>query len=331
MSTTLISARTATSTTTNGPVTTSPTTTPATTGTAIRRTPAAQARPTTPTAPAQSGARPASGRIGGAIVVDLSGLGAAVTDPEADLPVDTADLPRLARHAHAARQTGLTEVALSPAFHLRSDAPWRTDAGSDARRTGERLTDAGVDVLLPGGTDAHGAGSVPAGAGLTADSARHAAATRASASRARTAGVTRAPAGTRVRPAPYVNAVDEGLAAGRAGGTVVVRAVHHERVREFVAAVRRGAAEAGAEVRVLVELHVAIADRRERALARTELVADIAAVEQRDLPWTGSAAIIGSPEDVLAEARGFADLADGLVLVPISVPADLTAILTHLA
>ncbi|MGC5626655.1 hypothetical protein ACPYO6_00225 [Georgenia sp. Z1344] len=323
MSISLTSARPATTSTT-GPTTTirrSPATAPST------GTPAARTTTTTgagaPTTPDPRRAAEGSSRIGGAVVVDLSGLGAAVSDPEADLPVDTADLPRLARHAHAARQAGIAEVALSPAFHLRSDAPWRTDAGSDARRTGERLTDAGVDVLLPGAA-APTAGGPTAGAGLTADSAR-----RASASRARTAGAATT-VGARVRTAPYVDSVAECEAAGRLGGTVIVRAVHHERVAEFVAAVRRGAAEAGADVRVLVELHVAIAETRERALARTELVADIAAVEQRELPWSGSAAVIGSAEDVLAEARSFAALADGLVLVPISVPADLTAILTEL-
>jgi alkanesulfonate monooxygenase SsuD/methylene tetrahydromethanopterin reductase-like flavin-dependent oxidoreductase (luciferase family) len=71
---------------------------------------------------------------------------------------------------------------------------------------------------------------------------------------------------------------------------------------------------------------VAIAETRERALARTELVADIASVENRDLPWTGSAAVIGSVEDVVEEAKAFGALGDGLLIVPISVPADLTAV-----
>ncbi|MGO1173615.1 MAG: hypothetical protein ACTHXO_07675 [Actinomycetaceae bacterium] len=284
--------------------------------------PRTEARPAAPTTGTRTAPRTGeTRRIGGAIVLDLSGLGAVVSDPDADLPVDSADLPRLARQAHAARAAGVTEVALSPSFHLRSDAPWRSEAGADARRTGERLTDAGVDVLLPGCSVGQ---RLPSAAGATASAAR-----RAAGSRARTAGVAPT-AGSHLRTAEYVDSAEEGLEAGRLGGTVVVRAIHHERVSEFVAAVRAGAREAGTEVRVLVELHVAIAETRERALARSELVADIAAVEKRDLPWQGAAAVIGSVEDVLAEARSFAELADGLVLVPISVPADLTAILTEL-
>jgi hypothetical protein len=253
------------------------------------------------------------------VVVDLSGLGAAASDPEADLPVDSADLPRLARHAHAFKSVGVTEVALSTEFHLRSDARWRTDSVHDATRTGERLTDAGVNVLLPGAPTPE-----PTLGGFVTASAARRPATR-SAGRTRTAGGT-ATAATRTRVATYVNSVAEGEAAGRAGGTAIVRATHTARIQEFVAAVRRGAQAAGADTRVLVEVHVAIAETRERALARTELVADIASVENRDLPWTGSAAVIGSVEDVVEEAKAFGALGDGLLIVPISVPADLTAV-----
>src|SRR5699024_489044 len=200
------------------------------------------------------------------VVVDLSGLGAAASGPGAGLPVDSAALPRLARHAHAFRGVGVTEVALSAEFHLRSDARWRTDSVHDATRTGERLTDAGVNVLLPGAPTPE----PTLGSFGTASAARRPA--RRTPGRARTAGGTST--ATRTRVATYVNSVAAGEAAGRAGGTAVVRATHTARIEEFVAAVRRGAAAAGAQTRVLVEVHVAIAETRERALARTELVAD---------------------------------------------------------
>ncbi|MPV36200.1 hypothetical protein GB881_03915 [Georgenia subflava] len=96
--------------------------------------------------------------------------------------------------------------------------------------------------------------------------------------------------------------------------------------RELRFAVRAAARAAGRDVRVLVDLHTVVSADRASAEERAGLVADIAGPTA---PWAGALRAVGTTTDVadLIQSWLTAGAADGFVIVPGSVPADIAALL----
>lgn len=278
--------------------------------------------------------------------LDLTGLGVNPSSDgfSADLPVEKADLARLASYTRTAHQNGVSFVSLGEQFRLRSDRAVRRDSWLDpvvaARRISPHAGAAGLVTSVPAsGADL----SLVAGelaqithtngtwAGLQL--AHHGGDTDAL---ARTlTGVTRSLAGTRARaakvPAPRVvvpvGTDSEVELAGAHADVVRIRETDLEWARELRYAVRAAARAAGREnVRVLVDLHTVISADRDSAEARAELVAAIAGDAA---PWQGALTAHGTATDVadLIQTWIQAGAADGFVVLPGSLPADVVGLL----
>ena len=116
------------------------------------------------------------------------------------------------------------------------------------------------------------------------------------------------------------------VAAGYAD-VVRIREQDLEWARELRYAVRGAARAAGRpDVRVLVDLHTVISADRAAAEERAGLVADIAGP---DASWAGALEAVGTVDDVVATIERWlsAGAADGFVILPGSVPADVAALL----
>ncbi|UNX53804.1 hypothetical protein MF406_12545 [Georgenia sp. TF02-10] len=278
------------------------------------------------------------------VALDLTGLGARTHDPSGDLPVEKADLARLASYTRAAHDAGVDFVALGDRFRLRSDHAVRPEGWRDpvlaARRIGPHAGTAGIVPAVPlrrGDLTAVAdeLAQVPhngswAGVQLGAPGAGRdalAAALRAvtSARDRRTGG--RAPAPRVVLP---VSTAEEVELAGEFGDVVRIREHDLEWARELRYAVRAAARTAGRpEVRVLVDLHTVISTDRAAARERAGLVADIAG---DDAPWAGALSAVGTVQDAADTVQTWltAGAADGFVVLPGSLPADVLALLRGL-
>lgn len=275
-----------------------------------------------------------------AIGLDLSALGVAdqIGDVHADLPVASADLPRLAAYARAARRGGVSFVALDDSFRLRTDAPRRPDAWLDPVLAARKIAGStGSARLVPSvelGRADHAVGSslakISAAAGTWAG--LQVAATTAGAADLREAvgGVVRSASSGRGGRKPRVfvplrSEADLPLAGG-VGDVVRLRETDLAWARELRYAVRSTAHAEGRNVRVLVDLHTVISEDVESARARADLLADIAGDEPA---WEGALRSVGTAQDAAALIARWleAGAADGFVIVPGSIPADVVALL----
>ncbi|MEE6272519.1 hypothetical protein V2J56_04050 [Georgenia sp. MJ206] len=278
--------------------------------------------------------------------LDLTGLGA---DPGSsslgvDLPVEKANLARLASYTRAAHEGGVAFVALDEQFRLRSDRAVRRDAWLDpvvaARRISPHARSAGLVSSVPlrqadpgalAGELAQMAGPAGTWAGLqvSAGTARADAVADVLDHVSRSLGRTRTGSRPVARPrvvVPLRSEVDIEL-AGSVADVVRVRERDLSWARELRYAVRATSRAAGrGDVSVLVDLHTVISADRGAAEARAGLVADIAGEHPS---WAGALEAVGTAEDVVETMERWitAGAADGFVILPGSVPADVAALL----
>lgn len=280
--------------------------------------------------PARS-SRPGTASLG----LDLTGLGVRETGPLfADLPVAKADLGRLASYTRAAHGSGIDFVALGAGFRARSDEAVRPDAWLDPVVVARRLrphAGAGLVASVP----------VPADVRSVAGELAEARSAAGAWTGLQLSADTDAVAGTveeihgafaaarAAQPRVVVAAESEAALEAAAGLADVVRVRETDLAwaREVRYAARAAARAAGREdVRVLVDLRVVVAPDRTSAEARAELVADI---DGPDAHWAGALAAVGTAADVadLVQTWVAAGAADGFVVLPGSVPADIRALL----
>lgn len=274
--------------------------------------------------------------------LDLTGLGVSEASGgfSADLPVETADLARLASFTKAAHDGGVDFVTLGERFRLRSDRAVRANSWLDpvvaARRITPHAGAAGLIATLPAGcadlslvagelAQAHAVNGTWTGVQLGdprgGDALAH---TLEGVSRAFAARAGRR--GQAPQVVVPVSTDSEVEPAGSFADVVRIRETDVEWARELRYGVRAAARAAGREVRVLVDLHTVISGDRATAEARAALVGDIAGP---DAPWSGALSAVGTVDDVadLAQSWLRAGAADGFVVLPGSLPADVVALL----
>src|SRR5690554_3329391 len=278
------------------------------------------------------------------IALDLSGLGAPAHDREAaaGLPAEQANLVRLASYARAAHKGGVSFVTLGEDFRLRADAAPRANAWLDPVIAARRISpSAGGTGLVP---------TVQLGRADSAVAAELAQFNRKSGSWAglQVARGERAPvaalpqlgdlleelvrsteARSSQRPTVVVPLEEEAdlAAAGELADVVRLREADLSWARELRFAVRSAARAAGrGPVRVLVDLRTVIASDYESARARADLLTDIAG---DDAGWAGALEAVGTVGDVVATIERWveAGAADGFVVLPGSIPADVQRLL----
>jgi len=277
------------------------------------------------------------------IALDLSGLGAPAHDRDAaaGLPAEQANLVRLASYARAAHKNGVSFVTLGENFRLRADVTPRPSAWLDSVVAARRISpSAGGTGLVP---------SVQLGRADGAVAAELAQFNRKSGSWAglqvaRDASqVTAVPqlgdlleelirttaARSRQRPAVVLPLAQEAElpAAAELADVVRLREADLAWARELRYAVRSAARAAGRPpVRVLVDLRTVIAADLDSARARADLLTDMAG---GDDDWAGALEAVGTVGDVVTTIEKWleAGAADGFVVLPGSIPADVTRLL----
>lgn len=274
------------------------------------------------------------------IALDLSALGVEVFDfddaASEDFPVETLNFPRLAGMAKAAAQAGLDAVCLGPTFRTRSDLHVR-DGRLDAVTAAERLaasTDGRIIAAVP--ADAYHVGAALDRFRVSADSLPDAegrifglelwigpstdmAPLAEQLRTARRAGVTV----TAVMTGATALAIDQVLLA-ESVDVVRLRETDPHRGREVRYAVRSAARRAGTDVRVLVDLFFVVSGCAQDADTRAELIAEIGA----DRHAAGAARAQGTVHDVADAIESWVanGAADGFVLIPGSLPTDLSSL-----
>src|SRR5690625_4082385 len=281
------------------------------------------------------------------LALDLSGLGAPAHDRDfaAGLPAEQANLVRLAAYARAAHKGGVSFVTLGEDFRLRADAAPRANAWLDPVIAARRISpSAGGTGLVP---------SIQLGRADAAVAAELAQFNRKSGSWAGlqvsrnevTRGAPRVTALPQLgdlleelvrttsarssrRPAVVLPLEQEAelSAAGEFADVVRLREADLPWARELRYAARNAARAAGREVRVLVDLRTVIAADYESARARADLLTDLAG---GDDAWAGALEAVGTVGDVVATIERWleAGAADGFVVLPGSIPADVTRLL----
>ncbi|WP_341358536.1 hypothetical protein V5H98_12155 [Georgenia sp. M64] len=263
------------------------------------------------------------------VALDLTALGVTADDDlGADLPVAKADLARLASYTRAAHEAGVDFVALGEGFRLRTDRVLRPESWLDpvvaARRIGPHAGPGGLVAAVPAGADLRPVAAELAQVGLVG-TAWAGVQTRAGAPAARLAGEERPARGTGTRVVVEVRDERDVETAGSFADVVRIREQDAAWARELRFAVRAAARAAGrGDIPVLVDLHAVVSTQRSAAVERAALVADIAG----GAPWTGALAGVGTVSDVAdtIEAWVTGGSADGVVVVPGSVPADVAAL-----
>lgn len=275
------------------------------------------------------------------IALDLSGLGAPAHDRDfaAGLPAEQANLVRLAAYARAAHKGGVSFVTLGEDFRLRADASPRANAWLDPVIAARRISpSAGGTGLVP---------SVQLGRADSAVAAELAQFNRKSGSwpglqvsRDRGGDVTALPElgdlleelirttaeRSSQRPAVVLPFEEESElpAAAELADVVRLRESDLAWARELRYAVRSAARAAGRRpVKVLVDLRTVIAADYESARARADLLTDMAG---GDADWAGALEAVGTVGDVVATMEKWleAGAADGFVVLPGSIPADVS-------
>src|SRR5690606_5034361 len=275
------------------------------------------------------------------IALDLSGLGAPAHDRDfaAGLPAEQANLVRLAAYARAAHKGGVSFVTLGEDFRLRADASPRANAWLDPVIAARRISpSAGGTGLVP---------SVQLGRADSAVAAELAQFNRKSGSWAGVQ-VSRGERDTQVSALPQLGDLLEELirttearssqrptvvlpleqeaerpAAAALADVVRLREAHLAWARELRSAVRSAARAAGRRpVRVLVDLRTVIAADYESARARHDLLTDLAG---GTASWEGALEAVGTVGDVVTTIEKWieAGAADGFVILPGSIPADV--------
>ncbi|MEE6282449.1 hypothetical protein [Georgenia sunbinii] len=287
------------------------------------------------------------------IALDLSALGAPSADPDfaSGLPAEHANLVRLAAYARAAHQGGVSFVSLGDGFRLRSDAAPRANSWLDPIVAARRISpSAGGTGLVPtvqlGRADSAVAAELSqfnrktgAWAGLEVTGRRGAATADAagipslgdhlehlvrSASRGRRGGSASADLPTVVVPLADESDLD---VAGEFADVVRLRETDLAWARELRYAVRSAARAAGRPpVKVLVDLRAVISADYQAARVRADLLTDIAG---GDHGWAGALEAVGTVGDVVTTIEKWleAGAADGFVVLPGSVPADVAGLL----
>ncbi|SRR5690625_32498 len=275
------------------------------------------------------------------IALDLSGLGAPERDRDVatGLPAEQANLVRLAAYARAAHKGGVSFVTLGERFRLRSEAVPRPNAWLDPVVAARRISpSAGGTGLVP---------SVQLGRADTAIAAELAQFNRKSGSwpglqvnRGHGRGVTALPElgdlledlirttaeRSSQRPAVVLPFEEEAElpAAAELADVVRLRESDLAWARELRYAVRSAARAAGRRpVKVLVDLRTVIAADYESARTRADLLTDIAG---GDGAWAGALEAVGTVGDVVTTMEKWleAGAADGFVVLPGSIPADVS-------
>jgi hypothetical protein len=271
--------------------------------------------------------------------LDLTGLGVAASDGlTADLPVEKANLAKLASYTRAAHQGGVGFVSLGEQFRLRSDRRVRHDDWLDPVVAARRISPHAAAGLVP---------TVPLRGDLSLVAGELAQISRTNGAWAglqlshehtddetfvdTLARVLRTVTAGRGSQAPRVvvpvDAESEIEVAAGYADVVRIREQDLEWARELRYAVRGAARAAGRQdVRVLVDLHTIISADRAAAEERAGLVADIAGP---DASWAGALEAVGTVDDVVDTIQRWitAGAADGFVILPGSVPADVAALL----
>lgn len=277
------------------------------------------------------------------IGLDLTGLGVSTsaTGLSADLPVEKCDLARLASYTRAAHHSGVAFVALGEDFRLRSDRAVRRDDWLDpvvaARRISPHAGAAGLVPAVPVGRADLG---VVAGelaqvsrengtwTGLQIGGASGDSLARSLSGVTRSLTSARAQRSPRPRVVVSVSAEQDVVLAGEHADVVRIREQDLGWARELRYAVRAAARAAGREddVRVLVDLHTVVSNDRASATARAGLIADI---DGESAPWAGALQAYGTVGDVVEVVETWlrAGAADGFVVLPGSLPADVAALL----
>lgn len=262
--------------------------------------------------------------------LDLTGLGVAedLLGVSEDLPVEKADLARLASYTRAAHGAGIDLVSLGADFRLRSDRAvrdGRLDSVSAARRLAPHAS-AGLVAAVTGDGSVATAEAELAQAHPSSGTWH---ALHVSLAEAARLAASAQPARRRSRLVVTVSAVADTAAAGAFADIVRIRQSDLEQARELRLAVRAAARAAGREgqVTVLADLHLVVAPERETAIERAGLVADIAGGPAT--PWQGALRAHGTPADVadLIEDWLAEGAADGFVVIPGSVPADIAGLI----
>ncbi|QDB78881.1 hypothetical protein FE251_05465 [Georgenia wutianyii] len=278
------------------------------------------------------------------IALDLSGLGAPAHDrgAAAGLPAEQANLVRLASYARAAHKGGVSFVTLGEDFRLRADASPRANAWLDPVIAARRISpSAGGTGLVP---------SVQLGRADAAVAAELAQFNRKSGSwaglqvsRGRDERVSALPqlgdlledlirtaeARSSQRPTVVLPLEQEAElpAVAELADVVRLREADLGWARELRFAVRSAARAAGRPpVRVLVDLRTVIAADYESARARADLLSDIAGGTGS---WEGALEAVGTVGDVVTTIEKWleAGAADGFVVLPGSIPADVTRLI----
>lgn len=275
------------------------------------------------------------------LALDLSGLGAPSVDRDfaAGLPAEQANLVRLAAYARTAHKGGVSFVTLGESFRLRADAAPRRNAWLDPVVAARRISpSAGGTGLVP---------TVQLGRSDSAVAAELAQFNRKTGSWAglQVAGDVTSPLPelgdlledlirtttqrSPQRPTVVLPLAEEAQlpAAGELADVVRLREADLSWARELRYAVRTAARAAGrGPVKVLVDVRTVIAADHDSARARADLLTDIAG---GDASWSGALEAIGTIGDVVTTIEKWleAGAADGFVILPGSIPADVSRLL----
>ncbi|HLS73505.1 MAG TPA: hypothetical protein VK046_07030 [Actinomycetaceae bacterium] len=275
------------------------------------------------------------------LALDLSGLGAPSVDRDfaAGLPAEQANLVRLAAYARTAHKGGVSFVTLGENFRLRADAAPRRNAWLDPVVAARRISpSAGGTGLVPtvqlGRADAAVAAELAqfnrkAGSWAGLQVARDVAAPLPQLGDLLEDLIRTTTQRSPQRPTVVLPLAEEAQlpAAGELADVVRLREADLAWARELRYAVRSAARAAGRNpVKVLVDLRTVISADHDSARARADLLADIAG---GDAGWAGALEAVGTIGDVVTTIEKWleAGAADGFVVLPGSIPADVSRLL----
>lgn len=264
------------------------------------------------------------------IGIDLTLLGASTPPGFEEAPIDHLNFPRLAASVKAAHQGGIDFVALGAEFQNSSDSLVHESA-FDAAKTAARLADvstAGVFAEVAGTPeDMNVAVDILASqdegwAGITMTLATDSDfdGILAASKNARAAGVRISVIITN----PSISAERAKLIASIAD-TVRLRVADPHAAREARFAIRAAGQELGRDVLVFAELGIVISASVEAAEERAHLIEEIDGC----VPFEGIACVLGTVYSVADAIESWVGLgaADGIILVPASLPTDLASVL----
>ena len=262
--------------------------------------------------------------------IDLTLLGASTPPGFDEAPIDQLNYPRLAASVTAAQQGGMDFVALGSEFQQSSDSTERESA-FDAAKVAARLGDVSTAGVFAGVAGTPRAINVPVDllapqsegwAGLTITLG-----TNSDFDGILTAAKNARAAGLRISliiTNPSITPERATLIASIAD-TVRLRVADPHAAREARFAIRAAGQELGKDVLVFAELGIVISASVEAAEERTHLIEDINGCG----PFEGIACVLGTVYSVADAIESWVGLgaADGIILIPASLPTDLASVL----